>query len=191
MSRTKFLIAALFAVLVLAPISVLAQVNAVVGGTVTDSSGALIPGVEVTARNIATGIATTRITNESGAYDFASLQPGAYTIAAALSGFQSATYNNVQLSQGQQVRLNFTLNVGTVAQAVEVVAEANTLLATTTASVGDVLPEGGGRSLPLSSRNVLDLYRTAAGSVGENFGGADTTQLNTTRDGLPVMNGRY
>src|SRR6185295_17687370 len=88
-------------------------------------------------------------------------------------------------------RLNFTLNVGTVAQAVEVVAEANTLLATTTASVGDVLPEVEVRSLPLASRNVLDLYRTAPGSVGENFGGADTTQLNTTRDGLPVMNGRY
>ena len=50
-------------------------------------------------------------------------------------------YSNVQLSQGQQVRLNFTLNVGAVAQTVEVVAEANTLLATTTASVGDVLTE--------------------------------------------------
>src|SRR6185436_8758227 len=103
------------------------------------------------------GIVTTRLTNESGTYEFASLQPGVYALSATLSGFQTATYNNVQLSQGQQVRLNFTLNVGTVAQAVEVVAEANTLLATTTASVGDVLPEVEVRSLPLASRNVLDL----------------------------------
>ena len=130
------------------------QVNAIVGGTVSDASGALIPGVEITARNVGTGIVTTRITNESGNYDFASLQPGTYTLSAALSGFQTATYNNVQLSQAQQVRLNFTLQVGTVAQAVEVVAEANTLLATTSSSVGNVLPEVQVRSLPLASRNV-------------------------------------
>ncbi len=173
------------------PVSGFGQINAVAGGTVSDATGALIPGVEVTARNINTGIVTTRITNETGTYEFPSLQPGVYALSAALSGFQTAAYSNVQLSQGQQVRLNFTLNLGAVAQTVEVVAEANTLLATTTASVGDVLPEVEVRSLPLSSRNVLDLYRTAAGSVGENFGGADTTQLNTTRDGLPVMNGRY
>ena len=169
-----------------------AQVNAVVGGIVSDASGALIPGAEVTARNIATGIVTSRVTNEAGNYDFASLQPGTYTVSAALSGFQTATFNNVQLSQGQQVRLNVTLQVGTVAQAVEVVAEANTLLATTTSSVGDVLPEVQVRSLPLASRNVLDLVRTAAaGAVGDNFAGARMSQMNTTRDGLPTMDGRY
>src|SRR5262245_20802142 len=186
----------LFAILLLAgSFSVtpcFAQVNAVVGGIVSDSSGALIPGVEVSARNIATGIVTTRITNEAGNYDFPSLQPGTYTVSAALSGFQTATFNNVQLSQAQQVRLNFTLQVGTVAQAVEVVAEANTLLATTTSSVGDVLPEVQVRSLPLASRNVLDLVRTAAaGAVGDNFAGARMSQMNTTRDGLPTMDGRY
>jgi hypothetical protein len=191
MTRTKLSIA-LFVVLAFTPINNFAQVNAVVGGTVADASGALIPGVEVTALNTATGIATTRLTNESGNYDFASLQPGAYTVSAALSGFQTATYNNVQLSQGQQVRLNFTLQVGTVAQAVEVVAEANTLLATTSNSVGDVLPEVQVRSLPLASRNVLDLVRTAAaGAVGDNFAGARMSQMNTTRDGLPTMDGRY
>ena len=191
MTLTAFRCVAMLLLVFLTPLVVSAQINAVAGGTVSDTTGALIPGVEVTARNINTGIVTTRLTNETGTYEFPSLQPGVYQISAALSGFQTATYNNVQLSQGQQVRLNFTLVVGTVAQQVEVVAEANTLLATTTASVGDVLPDVEVRTLPLASRNVLDLYRTAAGSVGENFGGADTTQLNTTRDGLPVMNGRY
>jgi hypothetical protein len=183
--------AVLFACVIL-PAALFGQINAVVGGTVSDASGALIPGVEVSARNVATGIVTTRITNESGAYDFASLQPGSYTVSASLAGFQTATYNNVQLSQGQQVRLNFTMQVGTVAQAVEVVAEANTLLATTSSSVGDVLPEVQVRSLPLASRNVLDLVRTAAaGAVGDNFAGARMSQMNTTRDGLPTMDGRY
>src|SRR5688500_708247 len=75
-----------------------AQINATLGGTVADSSGALIPGVEVTARNVNTGIVNTRITNETGNYEFPSLQPGVYTLSAALSGFQTATFNNVQLS---------------------------------------------------------------------------------------------
>ena len=169
-----------------------AQVNAILGGTVADATGALIPGVDVTARNVNTGIVGTRITNETGNYEFPSLQPGAYTLSAALPGFQTVTYNNVQLSQGQQVRLNFTLQVGAVAQAVEVVAEADTALATTSASIGDVLPEVEVRSLPLSNRNVLDLVRTTvAGAVGDNFAGARMSQLNTTRDGLPTMDGRY
>ena len=172
--------------------STFAQVNARLGGTVADATGALIPGVEVTARNVNTGITDTRVTNETGNYEFPSLQPGAYTLSASLPGFQAAAYNNVQLSQGQQVRLNFTLQVGAVAQAVEVIAEANTALATTSSSVGGVLPEAEVRSLPLSNRNVLDLVRTtAAGAVGDNFAGARMSQLNTTRDGLPTMDGRY
>src|SRR5262245_16480798 len=192
MKRVQYLCIVALVVLAVAPTENFAQVNAVVSGTVSDTSGALIPGVEVTAKNTATGIVTARITNESGAYDFPSLQPGVYTVSAALSGFQSATFNNVQLSQGQQVRLNFSLQVGSVAQAVEVVAEANTALATTSSSVGDVLPDVQVRSLPLASRNVLDLVRTAAaGAVGDNFAGARMSQMNTTRDGLPTMDGRY
>ena len=192
MKRLQITLVTVLVTSVVASTALFAQINAVVGGTVADASGALIPGVEVSARNVATGIVTTRITNESGNYDFASLQPGSYTVSASLSGFQTATYNNVQLSQGQQVRLNFSLQVGTVAQAVEVVAEANTLLATTSSSVGDVLLEVQVRSLPLANRNVLDLVRTAAtGAVGDNFAGARMSQMNTTRDGLPTMDGRY
>ncbi|HYR87915.1 MAG TPA: TonB-dependent receptor [Terriglobia bacterium] len=178
----------------------LAQVNAIVTGTVSDATGALIPGVEVTARNVNTGITTTRVTNETGSYDFPSLQPGSYTVSAALSGFQTASYNNVQLGQGQQVRLNFTLQVGAAAQSVEVVVAADTLLATTSASVGNVLPETAVAVLPLSSRNVLDLVSTTPGVVTtinafgapvQNFGGTPFSQVNTTRDGLVTNDGRY
>src|SRR5678816_4447092 len=105
------------------------QVNAVLTGTVSDASGALIPGVEVTAKNINTGITETRITNETGNFVFPRLQPGSnYTLSAALSGFQTATYNNVVLGQGQQVRLLFTLRVGAAARDVEVTIAADTLL---------------------------------------------------------------
>ncbi|MBI4471397.1 MAG: TonB-dependent receptor [Acidobacteria bacterium] len=182
---------ACLALFLLLTVPALAQVNATLSGTASDTSGALIPGVEVTATNLNTGIITTAITNETGSYTMPSLQPGVYRLTAALAGFQTASYNNVQLSQGQQVRLNFSLQVGTVAQAVEVVSEADTRLATTSVSVGDALPEVEVRSLPLATRDVLDLVKTTPGAVGDNFAGARVSQLNTTLDGLVVSDGRY
>ena len=67
------------------------QVSASIGGTVSDPTGALIPGVEVIATNVNTGISTTQLTNEAGAYQMPSLQPGTYRLTAALAGFQTAT----------------------------------------------------------------------------------------------------
>src|SRR5262245_24931479 len=168
-----------------------AQVSASIGGTVSDPSGALMPGVDVTATNVNTGITTTQITNEAGAYQIPSVQPGTYRLKASLPGFQAATRENIQLSQGQQVRFNFTLQVGSVATAVEVLTDSASSLATTTATVGDVLFESEVRSLPLATRNVIDLAFVSAGTVGENFGGARMSQINTTRDGLPTADGRY
>src|SRR5499427_9594643 len=131
--------------------------NATLGGTVSDASKALIPGVNVTATNTQTGIVSMTITNETGAYNFPSLQTGSYKVTAELPGFQTQTYNDVSLGVSQQVRLNFTLQVGTQSQAVEVNVAADTLIATTSSSVGTVLPEYKVRDLPLASRNILDL----------------------------------
>jgi hypothetical protein len=179
--KTLLLIAALFA----------QTTNANLGGTVSDSSKALIPGVTVTATNTATGIVSTNVTNETGAYNFASLQTGTYKVTAELPGFQTQTYNDVVLGVSQQVRLNFALQVGGQAQSVEVSVAADTLIATTSSSVGTVLPEYKVRDLPLASRNILDLVSTASGAQGSNFAGARLTQLNITRDGIPVSDGRY
>src|SRR5262245_58852324 len=94
--------------------------NATLGGTVSDSTRALIPGVTITATNTQTGIVNTTVTNETGAYQFASLQTGIYKMMAELPGFQTQTYNEVTLGVAQQVRLNFLLQVGTQAQTVDV-----------------------------------------------------------------------
>src|SRR5438552_15014256 len=86
--------------------------NATVSGTVGDATGAVLPGVEVTATNNATGVVTTVLTNEAGAYNFASLLPGMYKVSAVLPGFQIKTFTNVQLGNAERVRLKFTLLVG-------------------------------------------------------------------------------
>src|SRR5438093_9620065 len=89
--------------------------NATLGGTVQDATGAFIPGVTITATNTGTGIVTTVISNEAGAYQFASLQPGLYDIKAELPGFLPAVVKNFPLGGAQQARLNFALQVGAAA----------------------------------------------------------------------------
>src|SRR2546427_10299198 len=164
-SKMKTLVTALAVLCLALSTGAFAQtINATLGGTVTDATGALIPGVTITATNLATGIVTTVLTNEAGAYNFASIQSGTYKVTAELPGFQTQTYNNVVLGVSQQVRLNFTLQVGTQAQSVEVNIAADTLIATTSSSVGSVLPEYKVRDLPLASRNILDLVATAPGT---------------------------
>jgi hypothetical protein len=165
--------------------------NASVGGTVADASGALIPGVSVTATNTGTGIVSTTVSNEAGSYQFPPLQPGSYTVSAELPGFRKQIFNNVGLGISQQVRLNFTLQVSNVATAVEVSVAADTLLATTSASVGVVLPEYKIRDLPLAGRDVIDLIATAPGTRDSNFAGAPSGFTMTTRDGIAVNQGRY
>src|SRR5436190_11646775 len=94
--------------------------NARVSGTVSDASGAVLPGVEVKATNNATGVVTTVLSNDAGAYNFASLLPGAYTLSASLPAFQTQTFRDVQLGNAAQVRLNFSLQVGQIATNVDV-----------------------------------------------------------------------
>jgi hypothetical protein len=193
-------VAVVLTLCLLASIPVFGQTsNATLGGTVSDPTGAFIPGVSITATNTATGIVTPVLSNEAGAYQFASLQTGTYTVTAELPGFQTQTYNNVILGVSQQVRLNFTLQVGGIAQNVEVTVAADTLIATTSSSVGSVLPDYKVRDLPLGGRNVLDLVYTTAGAGPQGnttagsgfFAGGRVSQVNVTRDGFVVSDGRY
>src|SRR5439155_15139948 len=162
------------------------------------SSGAVIPGVTVTATNNATGVVTTVLSNEAGVYNFASLLPGTYKVSAMLSGFGTQTFNDVQLGNAGQLRLNFTLQVAAAAQAVEVTADAAALLTATSSSVGGVLPEKQIQDLPLVSNNVLDLVSTMGGTFMTNdkvfgaeqtsFAGVSARDVNIQRDGISVNN---
>jgi hypothetical protein len=171
--------------------------NASVGGFVQDPSGAYIPGVSVTAANTQTGIVTAVITNESGAYTIPSLLPGTYRLTAELPGFKTRVLSDVQLGANTAGRYNFTLEVGAATESVEVTAERTALIAETSPTIGQVLPEKQVRDLPLVSTNVLDLINTMPGVVGgissasTTFAGISAMDVNTTRDGLSVQDGRY
>src|SRR5439155_8347964 len=173
-------------------------VNATLTGTVTDATGALIPVVEVMATQTESVVATTVITNEAGTYRFGSLQPGPYKVSAALPGFQPQAFQ-LTLGTGAQIRQNFNLQVGTVAQSVEVSIAADQLLTAVSSSVGNVLPERQVEDLPLVGRNVMNFANIMPGVV--NTGGTQATfagintggsgNINLQLDGMTVNNGRF
>src|ERR1700740_3509103 len=83
-----------------------------ISGTVTDSSGAAIPGAKVTATRNGTGEATTAMTDGAGAYVFPSLAPAQYTVTATASGFSSFVDKNAVLQADQALTLNIALKLG-------------------------------------------------------------------------------
>src|SRR5215468_4024810 len=175
--------------------------SARLSGTVNDATGAVLPGVEVTATNTATGVVTTALSNDAGAYNFASLLPGTYTISATLPSFQTQSFKDVQLGNAAQLRLNFSLQVGGVATNVEVSVAASQVLLESSSSVGNVLEQQKVVDLPLVSNNVLDLVGTMAGVqvtkdnvFGANnttFAGVAANNINVQMDGVPVTGGRW
>jgi hypothetical protein len=170
-------------------------VNASLGGTVTDSSGAVIPKATVTATGIETGVVTRSITNTSGDYDFPSLQQGNYRVSAEVGGFKQFVYQRVTLDVGAQVRLNFTLEVGAPTTVTEVTAAAESPLLTTSAVVGGVVTGNEILNLPLIDQNAVNLALTQAqfaGGIGTgvSVAGGSTMTLATTVNGISVSNNR-
>jgi hypothetical protein len=172
--------------------------DATVGGTVSDATGALIPGVTITATNTGTGIVKTVLSNESGAYNFAALQTGTYKFTAELTGFKTQAYADFKLGGAQQARLNFTLQVGAAAgTTVEIASTVDSALVTSANSIGTVLSENQVRDLPTIAGNVFNLVQNMPGVQRDGTGtfgymaGGRLGDVNTTRDGVNVNDGRY
>ena len=137
---------------------------ATIQGTVTDSTGAVIPKATITARNIETGLQRTVESNERGFYAISNLPAGRYQTETTTPGFQTHVRENVALSVGQQMTLNVTLEVGTVAERVTVTGEAFELL-TTTSEVSSVVTPTAVKELPLLTRDFRDLVTLVPGVV--------------------------
>ncbi len=125
-------------------------------GTVRDPSGAAIPNATVTLTNKATNISLTTTTNGVGEYQFTALNPGTYSVKAAVSGFTTQEVSDVQIDVQSRPSIDFTLRVGNVSQTLEVQSVAP-LLDTQTADVGGVVQEQQIRDLPLNGRRYADL----------------------------------
>ncbi len=128
-------------------------------GTVTDASGAVVTGAEVTITNSATNQTTTVTTNADGLFQAPLLQPGEYQVRVAARGFKSSLRDGVRLQVEDRLRLDFTLETGAVAETVTITG--TPLVETETSSLGLVIEEQSVKELPIRGRNVFDLVGLA------------------------------
>ena len=109
-----------------------------VAGLVTDTSGGAVGGASITLTDKATGTPRTTASNETGRYLFANVPPGPYEITTNKTGFRVAKVSQIEVTIGTPLTINFSLEVGTIAQTVEVTAT-GAELQTTNATVGTTI----------------------------------------------------
>ena len=143
-----------------------------ISGIVTDSQGAVIQGAKVVVRNTGTNALFTATSNDRGFYSAPSLPIGEYELGVELPGFKKAVRKGVILDVGQKADVDFTLEVGAIAETVEVMAQAQ-LVDTNSPTVGKVVESRRISELPLNGRNALALTLLTP-SVKSNAGPANS-----------------
>src|SRR5262245_11362088 len=185
MTRRSIVVIAILAGVALFPLAapVGAQVTtATIVGTVHDSSGGALPGVTVTARNIDTGFVHDVPSSDTGAYRLEFLPIGNYVVEAALQGFKTASRGGIVLNVNDAVRVDFSMEIGTVTETVTVVAGAplvNTVTSDTSKTIDDVAIQ----SLPIVDRNTYSLLDLTPG-VQSNNNGVASASVTTSNVGL-------
>src|SRR5665213_4116957 len=143
------------------------EVVAHIRGTVTDPSGAAVPGAEVKATNTQTRVAATVPSKEDGSFEFLSLTPGIYDVTVTKSGFRTFTARKITLTLNQVYSLTVPMEVGQVTESVQV--EANpTQVETATTQLGTIIDAKQIVDLPLNGRNWTQLQQLVPGVVASS-----------------------
>jgi hypothetical protein len=150
-------------------------------GTVTDSSGAVVPNARVNLVNEATNVKVALLSDSRGAYLFTLLSPGSYRMTVEAPGFQTAIRSGMVLQVQQQANLDIVLNVGDVASSIEVAGETPRLDGVS-ATLGRVVENRSVQNMPLTTRSVLDLANLAPGVVGSPGGTGSNFISNGVRN---------
>ena len=144
-------------------------------GTVTDNTGAVIPGATITLTNSGTGFTRTVVSDSTGEYTAPSLPTGKYQVNAELSGFKTVTLPDVPLGVDQHLRINVRLEIGTVSETITITGQ-SPLVQISSSELGTTVAEQEIKTLPLNGRNFVNLTRTVPGVVrgipGANIDGA-------------------
>jgi hypothetical protein len=138
--------------------------TAQVTGMITDPTGMAAPGTEVTIVNTETGVGRSATTNEQGYFTVPFLIPGIYDVSAQKAGFKSVERKGVRLEVAQVARLDFRLEIGDVVESVTVISEAP-LLASESATIGQVIGRKKIVDLPLSGRDFTQLATLVPGAI--------------------------
>jgi hypothetical protein len=157
--------------------------TAQISGTATDSTGAVLPGVEITLTQTETAAARSAITNESGFYVVPNLPVGPYKLEASLPGFRSFVQTGIVLQVNSTPTINVALQVGQVTETIEVQANA-AMVETRSTGVGTVIENSRILELPLVGRQVYDLVTLSGAAVQT---GTATTNNRAAYPGTPTF----
>ncbi len=199
-STARLILTALFcfAMDAVAPEAALAQgggATTSLSGTVTDTSGAIIPGATVVVKSIATATQFDAVTNESGYFSVPALDPGAYTVTVTLMGFKTAVLNDVRVNASTPATVKVALSVGGLEETV-VVTGGSEMIQTTSAAVTSTIDANQILKIPTGSRSALEFVALLPGvsTPGGPGGTRDSTvnglpqsAINITIDGMSAQ----
>jgi carboxypeptidase family protein len=164
------------------------EVTAGITGTITDPSGAPIPGAKVTATDVLRGTTWPTETNPAGVFDLPRLPISTYDLTVEAQGFATAARKGITLEMNQKARIDIQLQMGTVTQTVEVVG-GTPLLTTDTMQLGTVITGNINQDLPLATRNYVELTLLAPGVTNPNPGGFTEGDIGSFTASRPYVNG--
>lgn len=163
------------------------EARATLTGRVTDPTGAVVPGADVRAVNLATNAGGSSVTNQGGNFEIPYLLPGMYRVTVTSAGFKAAVRDQIELRVGDRMALDFALDVGNVGESVTVTGE-TPLLDTTSASVSAVMNQQLLVDLPGVGGNPFYYTRLVSGVINSgNWGGGGSQAL--TESTQIVVNG--
>lgn len=179
-----------FVLLCLLATAALAQTTTgTISGQVTDPSGAVVPGANVTVTDPQTGKTYTTVTTSDGQFSVTALPVGFYRVKVTAKGFSDGIYDQVQVNLGQTALVNSKLAVGTTAQEVVVTGEQQAVQ-TDSAQISASIDRRAIMNLPLNTRNPLDLVKSMPGTanVGSDIfvHGLRSQTVNLMQDGVNV-----
>ena len=158
-----------------------AQATAQISGTVTDPTGALLPGVDITATQTDTALVRNTVSNETGAFDLTNLPIGPFRLEVSLPGFQTFVQTGIVLQVNDNAAFRVVLQVGQVAQTIEVQANA-AMVETRNVGIGQIMENQQILELPLDGRNVAELVTLAGGAVE-----VGQTSANISFQAMPLL----
>ncbi len=181
-----------FSVLVAAPLLLLAQYSSSIQGIVTDRSGAVVPDATIRVTNEATGVTREAVTTRDGFYRIVDLSPGTFDVTADHSGFRSSVQKGVLLSGTEIVRVNVTLELGSVNEKVTVEAQVPQVETEEGRVSGNLTSHDIGQ-LPLNGRNIYNVLAIEPGITGRGLastfgaGGGGTNNDSFAAENQPEM----
>ncbi len=147
--------------------SLLAQFNASLSGTITDPTGAVVPGATVTLKNSGTQATRSAVTGQQGTYQLSELPPGTYSLTATAKGFQLSSLDNVTLIAETPRNIDLQLTVGESNQTITVSASEVPILNTSNASIGTSISSADVTRLPAFGRDPYELLRLTPGVISD------------------------